>query len=224
MEIGAKIRRLLQDSGMSANAASLKAGLPRDAVRDIITGRSKHPRADTLAKVAAALGVPPSVLLEGGPAPSNDEPAAEIELPILFKVAAGTWLAQDELWDEPIGSDRVPIAPEYARWPQWLELVQGDSVDKLLPDGALVHVVDAIEMGYTPKDADLVVVTRTRAQGAFIERSLKQVVITPFGIELWPRSHNPRWDQPLNYTAGAEDHDDTVVQIVGKVIRGIMRF
>lgn len=97
-------------------------------------------------------------------------------------------------------------------------------MDRMLPHGALIHVVDAIAMGYAPTHDDLVVVVRRRAQGAFVERSVKQVALTPDGVELWPRSHNPRWSTPLTMRDGMNDHEDAEVEIAGKVVQAYIDF
>jgi hypothetical protein len=115
------------------------------------------------------------------------------------------------------------IAP-YAEFPQWLERVRGESMNKVLPDGCLAHVVDAIALGYTPRHEDLVVVVRRRAQGSFEERSIKQVALTPEGPQLWPRSYDPRWTEPLSLTNGVSADQDLEVEIVGKVVRAYMTF
>jgi transcriptional regulator with XRE-family HTH domain len=226
MTVADNIRRLLDESGMSASAASKKAGLPRDAISDILKGKSAHPRADTIAKIARAFEVDPGAILTGQvrrPAESRLG-AEQIELPIRFDVAAGLWKEVEDFHNqlEPMTSS-VPQAPAFNQFPQWLERVVGDSMDRLVPPGSLIHVVDAIAMEYQPREDDLVVVERTRAQGSLIERSLKQVTTTAEGLELWPRSHNKRWDKPLTLSAG-DGLDDEVVQVVGLVIRAYMSF
>ncbi|MTI10210.1 helix-turn-helix domain-containing protein, partial [Curvivirga aplysinae] len=50
-----RVRRRMDELKLNQNAAAIKAGLQRTAVRDILEGRSKNPRADTLKKLAVAL-------------------------------------------------------------------------------------------------------------------------------------------------------------------------
>lgn len=222
MDVAQKIEARMNDLGMNPASVSKAAGLPRDAVRDILTGRSKNPRTDTLQKVAAALQVRTSYLLpdymgaedeSGEVAPSSDQQM----LPVKYETAGGRWLAVDEIRDEPYGYETALRIKGYENIPQWLERVRGDSVNRRLPDGALAHVLDAVALEYEPKNGNLVVVVRTRAQGAFIERSIKEVVVTSRGVELWPRSFNPEWDKPLHLTAGIREGDDVDVNIVGVV-------
>lgn len=176
---------------------------------------------DQARRYARAYKITPTWLLYGDKATQSEElPFPETgRLPIRFTVAAGAWEPVEDWRDEPLGFEEAHRVPAYDSFPQWLERVVGDSYNKKIPDGSLIHVVDAVALGYAPTHGDTVVVCRRRAQKAFVERSVKEVVLTPFGIELWPRSFNPKWDQPLNYTVGAKDGEEIEVEIVGKVIR-----
>lgn len=118
---------------------------------------------------------------------------------------------------ESYGQLEVPIAPRYRDFQQWLEEVIGDSMDKLILPGRLVHVVDAIDLGYSPADGDIVVVERRRA--GLRERTLKQVEVTGRRVLLWPRSNNPKWQEPIDVSLVLrEPSDDIEVQIVGLVV------
>lgn len=232
MSIATQIAKRLTALELTPNEASVKAGLPRGFVGDILSGKSKHPRADSIMKLAVALECDPGYLLTSdetwapvkrkGEAPTTGR---EILLPVRFEVAAGAWREHED-YDTASEPETLPatLIEPFEQFPQWLERVNGDSMDRLIPAGSLVHVVDAIALHYVPADGDIVVVERTRAQGALIERSLKQLAVPKRGpLELWPRSHNARWDKPL-VLSGDEPDDDTVVQIVGLVIRAYMHF
>jgi transcriptional regulator with XRE-family HTH domain len=223
-----RIQERLVATEQSSQGAALKAGLSRDFVRDLLSGKSRHPRADTLMKLARALECDPGYLLGLMEAPNGSRKgdkarSGAFRLPIRYEAAAGSWLAVDDLsQDEPPSAPAIEIKG-YARAPQWLERVRGDSMDRLMPSGALAHVVDAIALGYAPRHGDVVVVLRSRAQGAFLERTVKQVELGPGGaVELWPRSHNPRWREALSLTAGADPAGDLSVEIVGKVVQAYL--
>lgn len=147
-------------------------------------------------------------------------------LPLRDRVQAGAWLLADDTAQvmgngHPVGYDsRYPTAQ------QWLSAVSGDSVDQLgIFDGDLVHCVDAVDIRYHPRTGDLVEVERTRFQGSERELTLKQIELTPSGVLLWPRSSNPRWQQPLDLTEGLEREDeDVVVRVRGLVVAVVRRF
>lgn len=167
----------------------------------------------TLAKLASAAGYSPPDLTEQV---QKYEPKF---LAVRFKAQAGNWFEVDDTAQTHDESER-PVAPDprYEQYNQWLERVEGDSMDRRIMPGSYAHVVDAVEMGYTPREGDLVVVERRRDGGHLRERTIKQVSLKSHNIELWPRSNNPRWREPV-VLAGGFHHDETLeVEIVGLVI------
>lgn len=141
-------------------------------------------------------------------------------LPILHEVAAGGFHRRDELRQTPLGRARVVLVPLVDHRDQWLERVVSDSMDRKIPVGSLVHVVSAIATRYSPRTGDIVIVERRAAQGSMVERTVKEVEVLPGGVQLWPRSHNPAYQRPVELMDGANHADDTTeVEIVGKVVR-----
>lgn len=74
-----KIQARLTELGLSYRAASLKGGLHEDAVRNIIRGKSRSPRGDTLQGLAKALDWPIEELLNVVDARRQDEAKEEPE-------------------------------------------------------------------------------------------------------------------------------------------------
>lgn len=222
-----RIDARLEALGKKPEAASRDAGLGRDFIRTLKRRPNSSPLSDNLAKLASALECNVDYLLGQVDEPGRPDPLPiphQVTLPIRYEVAAGPWLAVDDLPDEPLGWGEANAIPQYP-YPQWLERVRGDSFNRHIPDGALIHVVDAIAMGYAPRHGDVVVVSRTRGQGALVERTVKQIEVLQNGdVELWPRSHNPKWSKPLVLDHGAEMSDDTVVEISAKVLRSYVSF
>ena len=153
-------------------------------------------------------------------------PANELGmLPVRDRVQAGAWLLADDLAQD---GRHVPVVrdPRYPNANQWVDLVVGDSVNRLnIFDGDFVHLVDAIEIGYSPTTGDVVEVERLRFGGQERELTLKQVEVTPLGVQLWPRSTNPRWQEAISVSYGlAEDEEEFEVRIRAKVISAFRRF
>lgn len=212
----------LKSTNMSVDEWARRSGVARSTIfRALREDYEFVTSSRTLSKLASSAGVQ-------APDPGGVEPLFPpelVDMPIVHEVAAGAWREVDDLRDEPFGSLAVPRLPQWASYPQWLERVVGDSYDLKIPDGSLVHVIDAIDLNYEPRNGDTVIVVRRRAQGALIERSLKEVVIEQGRfVQLWPRSHNSRWNKPLDLTDGAKADEDIEVQIVGKVIRSYQTF
>lgn len=178
----------------------------------------------TLQALAAKTEIPlPESLLKARVAGMPPAPK-ELRLAIRYEVAASGFEARDDLPQQPYGYRTVPSIPPYEHNSQWLERVISDSMDREIPVGSLIQVVDAIEIRLKPQHDQIVVVERTRADGALIERTVKQVALTPDGPEFWPRSHNPRWNKPISMVEGAEAEEDVSVQIVGLVLRAYQFF
>jgi len=227
MDLAERVQALIASKGLNPHSTAARAGLQEDTVRDILRGKVKDPGASKLWKLAQVLDVSLDTLLSD--APFSPEAAkrslpSEIELPVSYTCAAGVWKEMDEFSQVEPRTEPAEYIPAYVRWPQWLEQVEGDSVDRLIPPGSLIHVVDTQAMGYEPISGDIVVVMRTRAGGFLRERTVKQIEITNGRIELWPRSHNPRYQEPIRLTEGAENDDGVTVSIVGKVLQAYMRF
>jgi transcriptional regulator with XRE-family HTH domain len=65
------LRRLIDEQGLNPRKLSLLAGLNATAVRDMIEGRSRFPRYDTVEALSAALGTTPALLMSGKKAGSE---------------------------------------------------------------------------------------------------------------------------------------------------------
>ena len=75
-ELAGEIRRRMESGGFNQKSLARAAGLNETAVRDILIGKSKHPRHDTVQKIAGALGCSLSALIEPGAAPPPGAAAA----------------------------------------------------------------------------------------------------------------------------------------------------
>jgi hypothetical protein len=218
-----KVADRLDELGRNPFEAARDAELERGFINDLLQNKKRTVKGENLKKLAKALDWTVADLLEEAISapPRRQVPltGSDVKLPIRYEVAAGAWHAVDEVADEELGFADAPRIPGYEQFPQWYERVRGDSFNRKIPDGALVHVVDAIAMGYAPKHEDVVVVMRRRAGGAFFERSVKQVELSAAGILLWPRSFNEKWSKPLDLTQGLSEGEDASVEIVGKVLR-----
>ena len=60
------LRRLMDEQGFNPRSLSLRAGLNATAVRDMIEGRSRFPRYDTVQALADALNTTPPLLMSSG--------------------------------------------------------------------------------------------------------------------------------------------------------------
>lgn len=211
-----RVRELVTADGRSPRAISLAMGDNAYTVRDIISGRSKNPRADTLGKLAEQLGVSPAELIIDA-LPGEIRRVTPDFLPIRYEVGAGLW---QESWPDEAFLGVSPVVPDpaYAGFPQWLERVVGDSMDREYRPGEMVHVVDAISYGYAPRHGDHVVLVRRKVDGREMERTVKEVARVGRHFEFWPRSTNPRWTEPVRLVGGLSDTEGVEVEIAALVI------
>lgn len=202
----------LQDEGLTVERWAQLAGVAKSTIfRALKPDYEFVTSSRTLAKLAEAVGREP-------PTFTSNVKLAPRRLPVRYVVQAGLWFENDaEIPPEQVELAVLPH-PSYDAFPQWLEKVVGDSVDLKIPPGSYAHVVDALEMGYRAKDGDWVVVERRREQGGVRERTIKQVSVTQNGqVQLWPRSRNPKWSEPVDLAGGCKP-GDVEAAIVGLVI------
>lgn len=222
----AYLRAVIEETGLTATELARAVDVsPSTFTRPLNNADFKYaPKFPALKAVSDKTGIRlPAALVAAGAQlttklPNKVSPAF---LPVRYKVQAGHWYEVDEYVDAFIEEATYPVAPDpaYAQWPQWLELVIGDSVDLEIPEGHYAHVVDALEMGYAPRAGDLVVIERHRAGGLIRERTIKQVDVAADGrISFVPRSRNPRWSDPVVLNGGAANDDGVEVRLVGLVI------
>jgi phage repressor protein C with HTH and peptisase S24 domain len=163
-----EIERRMVEAGLTQKALALKAGLNETAVRDIRIGRSRNPRAVTLARIAAALGVKPEELTgRNGSAPAAHGPSAareretadEFAYVALYDVAAGAGRGRTIERSRAIG--RLAFRKD------WLRNVTAAAADEL----ALI-TVRGDSMVPTLMDGDTVLLDRTdsavRRDGVYV--------------------------------------------------------
>ena len=102
--VAGRLRAAMERSGKSHLAVAREAGLGPTAVRDILAGRAKSPRASTLTALSKALGVSVEYLM-GVP---HSSPLAPEPLPRSNAVAAPDLPTLDEL-QRRVGPNDVPI-------------------------------------------------------------------------------------------------------------------
>ena len=164
------------------------------------------------------------------PAPFRDQPApttrfgglqsvdrhAWITVSFVGSVQAGVWVDRANEAAHEMGTD-VPASANFPAECQRAYTVVGDSINKIASHGAILVAVEynCDQCKIEPKDNDLAIVERSRLDGRQIEITAQRLRKTTKGIELWPESEDPRFQDP----ASLEDTgDDEKINIVAKVI------
>jgi phage repressor protein C with HTH and peptisase S24 domain len=129
---------------------------------------------------------------------------------VIGEVRAGAFAEIPD--EEPKPWEFVPVnLPEYARASLYALYVVGRSMDRYYPDGSAVVVCPTAEAGIREGDH---VVVRVR-KGSLAETTLKEVVVAPDGVELWPRSTDAAYQTPIRlYTLRDSDEGPEIIGVV----------
>lgn len=145
-ELAQQIRRRMEAGGFNQKSLARAAGLNETAVRDILIGKSRHPRHDTVQKLAAALGCSLVDLIEPRGAPAAVERFAEglVFVPT-YEVAAAA--GEGIIIDGEHATGRLAFRHDWLRSvtmakPEDLAVisVRGDSMYPTLADGDTILV------------------------------------------------------------------------------------
>ena len=238
-EILQRIEKRLEATGLSASGASKAAG-KSDAIRNLQRAVRENKRQGistaTLNALAPVLGTTTIWLMAGaGP----EQPGAEPESSAGSRdpdigangfvramyggiVEAGTYREIGEFADPDREPDFVPRDERFPRAAYFIFDVAGDSMNAAEPPmkaGSRVVAVrlDNFRNRLALQSGDIVVIERTREDGALRERSVKELELGEDETRFCPRSTNPR-HQPIVVPKDFEADDATNVQVLGVVI------
>ena len=210
-ELASEIRRRMEAGGFNQKSLARAAGLNETAVRDILIGKSRHPRHDTIQKIANALNCKAATLIEPyittGPVTSPSQYADDLVFVPTYEVAAA-------------GGDGIVIDHEYetgrlAFRHDWLR-----SVTTATPDDLAVITVHGDSMYPTLADGDTILVDLTQRaagrDGVYIVRFGEFVLVKLLLIDPVRREVTISCDNE-NYPSLAPV-DPVDVDVAGRVI------
>lgn len=184
----------------SERKLTIQAEVGIKSIKHIRDGHA--PRPDTLAKLAAALKIPASMLLDAAASEQVQmtvQPERRLtRVPIKGVVQAGVWREAIE-WPP---SDWIPITiMDNGKFPgteRFGLMVRGSSMDLLYPEGTMVIVVRYGDIGRGPAPGERVIVLRRAQDMDAYEATVKEFQIDAKGRRvLWPRSSDPDFQAPF---------------------------
>lgn len=206
--------------GISATAASSRAGITRDAIRNmrraVQSDRTSGVSTNTLEALAPVLETTASWLLDG----SGDE-YVETKLrrvTINSQVQAGLWEENPQWEDHDLWYDvAVPAEAEFKNYNLFGTECRGPSMNRRYPDGTPLVYTSIYETEERPTPGKRYIVERERSDG-MRESTVKTLHRDDDG-ELWlvPESDDPRFQQPIKLDG---ENGDTV-RIVGRVVYAV---
>jgi phage repressor protein C with HTH and peptisase S24 domain len=127
-------------------------------------------------------------------------------------VQAGVW-REAEMGDEPKNPPLpIGINPLYPDVTQFALRVQGESMNRVVRDGAYIVCVSWAELGRQPRENDLVVVERRR--DGLVETTVKRIKTIDQQVYLMPDSDDPRWQKPIPLAGGLENDEIVITALV----------
>lgn len=172
-------------------------------------------------RYARAFKVKTAWLLTGD---QNAGPVTEATQPVLVETplipfrgvaAAGVWMEHDDLAQE---APTLPSLPGYPPSIQFAVRVAGPSMDrKGINHGDYLLCVNYFDARGELTSGDVVIVERRR--GGTVERTCKELVVLNGRFELWPRSSDPRFQDPIVVPDRRSPiaEDGTEVEVIGLV-------
>ncbi len=146
-QLAREIRRRMAASGFNQKSLARAAGLNETAVRDILIGKSRHPRHDTVQKLAASLGCPVMALLEPGSGHDAAAPADAGELVFVSTYEVSAAAGEGIVIDGEYKTGRLAFRRDWLRGatsaaPGSLAVIKvnGDSMYPTLADGDTILV------------------------------------------------------------------------------------
>jgi SOS-response transcriptional repressor LexA len=183
-------------------------------VKALAAGKAPSPKEIEI--VSQYLGVEPPKAEEPSTSETNDNHLpGMVSLKIIGEVAAGVWLdtEADEFVEEEI---ELPEDPRFPSDKQFVLRVRGTSINKKAPHGALVRCLNLFAAPREPTEGDWVVARRQR--GRTYETTVKELRSGPKGMELWPSSTDPKWQESVPLVDGDGSHEETSVVITAFVL------
>ena len=167
------------------------AGRNPDLVRDIMRVDKRKPTIESVSGICNALGIPLSAVVKG--VDLSVESLSEW-LTVTGAVAAGVRREQEEWPRDEWFEIEVDINTEPGRHVGLI--VEGRSMDKVLPPGTVLRCVDLIGSGLEAEDGDYVIVEQQRA--GLYETTVKRLSRRPDGAwELCAESSLPEFREPI---------------------------
>lgn len=206
-----RLKELREKRFETAKAAAEAFGWNQVTYRSHESGMRNIPLA-TARKYALAFGSTASHIL-GIEAGGNSQAVNGVaHVPLVATASAGAFRVDDGLETEGVQVPAVPRA-DIPAGVQYSVVVDGQSVNKRIPDGAFAICAPYDKYPGGPKHGQLVHVVRERS--GLVEHTIKELHYTREGMVLMPASTDPRYQEEVVMPTGEADE---IVRIHGVVI------
>jgi transcriptional regulator with XRE-family HTH domain len=191
-----RIDERLKALKISDRAASLKAGLGVDFVRDL--RRFGHsPKVEKLVALSGVLQVPPDYLLGvGEKAGSASRPLADIS--VRGAIEADSWQQAAEWGRSDWYEITLPLDQRYIGARRHGLEVRDNSCNQIYPEGSIVIVISFDALKKTPVSGNHVIVSKKNRQTSLIELTIREYELDSKNRHvLWPRTAEAELYTPI---------------------------
>lgn len=204
------LRAFINERGYKIAEWAKRAGVGKNSIYNFLNGHSDGLDPINYAKLARASEVPAHRLTGETP-----DPPSPTSIWVVGTIEAGSFKEAVE-WDRSKWyAVDVPVPARFRKKSKALE-VRGPSMNMEYPEGSVVVWVDQLD--FRPaRDGDHVIVY-SHATDDSIEATVKELRVVDGKQWLWPRSHHPAHQQPIDIDNPPEDVRN--VEIQGIVLGG----
>lgn len=193
-----RIKELRDLLGLSQQRLAELANTTNQQIGRLESGSRKLSQ-DWMERLAPVLGVNPAELL----------PVGEIapKIPLVGNVQAGVW--KEANGDDPQWIS-VPIPHEFLKLRAYALRVVGTSMNTIYPEGTILICCHLEELNEQPRPGKRYIIENINPHGE-IEQTVKEFQRDETGRPwAWPRSTDPRWQQPVPLDSGRDGHTISV--------------
>lgn len=206
------LRRVMERKGVKPTTLSLRVGKSPTLVKDIFD-KASDTKVSTIFKLAEALGIPATDLLDG----DLEHMPAGPRIFLKGEVAAGQWLEAFEWerddWQPMLGRPDIIAKPEH----RFFLRVCGDSMNTVYPEGTYVECVSVFGRAEAAPGRKVIVLRRR--DDHLVEATVKEMVEIDGEVWFVPRSSNPSHQAFRALDPGEGIEEMKVVAVVVSSVR-----
>lgn len=210
-----RLAQIMDERDITHEKMAEMIGCSTSQVTMLLSGERKY-HSEWIDKISKALGIPvwqlfadPNVI-NGGDVDS---------VSVIGEIQAGVWKEANQFDEEDIFC--IPYGvPNLYKNKVYALRVAGDSMNLAYPEGTYIIVVPLLDYASPLVSGKRVIVERKKADG-IVEATAKELEVVNGTARLWPRSTNPKFQNPLEINWPHKEPEDIgleTIEISGVII------
>ncbi len=207
------LRRLMVAAGFNQKSLARAAELNETAVRDILKGRSKNPRIDTLDALAKTLRCPVSALRGHDEQSGNYDRVERVEVVGALGIEGS---AVSVAWPADLRySIDVPKDHRYQGVPRFALEVAGQTIEQFHEDHSIVVCIRIERLGRAIEQGERVIAEIAKPGGEPEFAVMKYIIDADDQAWLWPQPGEGEQQKPIRLDPHTQSKAKTVALVVG---------